>query len=45
MKKEGEWASLYGSKFTQVQCGKAISLPFLVAQDVFEPKIYVTLCF
>ena len=45
MKKEGELASVDGSKFTQVQCGKAMSLPFLVAQDVFEQKIYVTLCF
>ncbi len=33
------------SKFTKVKCGKAMSLPFLVAQDVFEQKIYVNLCF
>lgn len=27
-----------GSKFTQVQCGKAMSLPFLAAKDVFEAE-------
>lgn len=34
-----------GSKYTKVQCGKAMSLLFLVAQDVFEQKIYLTLGF
>lgn len=45
MKNEGEKTILDGSNFIQVQCGKAMSLPFLVTQGVFESKIYVALCF
>lgn len=33
------------SKFTQVQHGKTMSLLFLFAKDVFEQKIYESLCF
>lgn len=44
-KTNDEGSGVDGSKFTQVQCGKAMSLHLLVAQDVFEQKIYVALCF